>query len=140
MTRHSLRLKLLALGLAGAALLGACGDDDDDTGVIEDGDSATTLAQTTTTEGDSGDGVAADAITIEGFSYSAATVEPGATVSIENKDSAPHTVTANEGEAFDSGEISGGGTGSITAPSEPGTYEYHCNVHSSMSGTLTVEG
>jgi plastocyanin len=138
MTRRSLRLKLLALGLAGVSLLAACGDDDDDAGTTDDG-AVTTLDSsgdaTTTAPAAAG---AADAITIEGFAFSAATVKPGASVTIDNKDSAPHTVTADENSAFDSGSINGGASGTITAPTEPGTYAFHCNIHSSMQGTLTV--
>ena len=77
MTRRSLRLKLLALGLAGVCLLAACGDDDDDGGAIDVG-ALTTLDGSTGADTTVADAAgAADSITIEGFAFSAATVEPG---------------------------------------------------------------
>ena len=31
-----------------------------------------------------------------------------------------------------------GGTADLTVPSEPGTYAVHCEIHSTMTGELTV--
>jgi len=47
-----------------------------------------------------------------------------------------HTVTATNGGGFDSGSQAGG-TFSFTFNS-PGTYMYHCSIHSSMTGSVTV--
>lgn len=74
---------------------------------------------------------------ISGFQFAAVEVASGGQVSVSNRDSAPHTVTADDG-AFDAGEVSGGSTGAFTAPGEPGTYQFHCDIHPDMSGTLTV--
>ena len=60
----------------------------------------------------------------------------GASISITNDDSANHTVTADDG-AFDL-EAPAGETVELVAPG-PGTYPYHCSIHSSMTGSLTVE-
>ncbi len=76
-------------------------------------------------------------ITIQGFAFTAATVKPGAKVTVDNKDSTTHTVTADKGE-FNTGNVDGGTTATFTAPSKPGSYAFHCNIHSSMHGTLTV--
>ena len=54
-----------------------------------------------------------------------------------NQDSAPHTVTADDG-SFDASAAPSGGTGSFTAPATPGSYAFHCSVHPNMHGTLTV--
>jgi plastocyanin len=74
---------------------------------------------------------------ISGFQFGNVTVSAGGQVTVSNRDGAPHTVTSDDG-AFDSGQIAGGATGSFVAPSQPGTYSFHCEVHPEMSGTLTV--
>ncbi|MGO4190138.1 cupredoxin domain-containing protein [Arthrobacter sp. YAF17] len=84
-------------------------------------------------------GSAAAAITIKDFAFgNPLTVSPGATVTVTNQDTAEHTVTADQGQAFDV-EVKGGGTATFTAPSQPGTYEFHCTYHPNMHGTLTVK-
>jgi plastocyanin len=52
--------------------------------------------------------------------------------------SAPHTVTADDANRFDSGTVQPGASASIQAPG-PGTYAYHCSVHPFMTGTLVVK-
>jgi plastocyanin len=47
-----------------------------------------------------------------------------------------HTVTADDG-SFDSGPLTGDATFTFTFET-PGTYAYHCSIHSSMTGTVTV--
>jgi plastocyanin len=74
---------------------------------------------------------------ISGFQFGAVSVAGGGQVTVDNRDSATHTVTADDDE-FDTGQVSGGGTSSFVAPSTPGTYEFHCQIHPDMSGTLTV--
>lgn len=85
--------------------------------------------------------VAAPAVvTIEGFAFGGATTaQPGQTVTVQNLDSAPHTMTARDG-SFDSGNIGGGGTGTLTLPDTPGTYEFFCLIHPSMVASITVQG
>jgi plastocyanin len=80
---------------------------------------------------------ASAAMTISGFQFSSVEVAAGGQVTVTNQDSAPHTVTSDDG-AFDTGNIGGGSSTTFTAPSQPGTYQFHCNIHSGMSGTLTV--
>ena len=85
-------------------------------------------------------GTAAATITIKDFAYGdPLTVAPGVTVSITNMDTAAHTVTADEGSAFDAEVKGGGGTATFTAPSAPGSYPYHCTFHPGMHGTLIVK-
>ncbi|WP_258804220.1 cupredoxin domain-containing protein [Pseudarthrobacter sp. NS4] len=77
-------------------------------------------------------------ILIKGFKYQGAeTASPGAEITVINEDAEAHTITADTGNAFDANiQV---GTGTFTAPTEPGTYPYHCNFHGNMKGTLTVK-
>ena len=116
---------LMTVGLA------ACGDDDT---------SATTDDTTTTTVPAGDDGASADEVTIvaEDFSLTSVTAKAGEVVHLDNQGEKPHTVTADEGDAFDTGNTAPGAKGELTAPSEPGAYAFHCAIHPSMTGTLTV--
>lgn len=66
----------------------------------------------------------------------AVSVPVGGTVTWKNADGMPHTATAGDG-AFDTGIIAGGAQASHTFTAA-GTYEYVCELHSSMRGTVTV--
>lgn len=78
------------------------------------------------------------AITIEGFAFSSlGATTPGVSITVTNADGAAHTLTAVNGE-FDTGLIGGSGTASFAAPAGAGTYEFFCELHPSMTGTLTV--
>jgi plastocyanin len=119
--------------------------------VLEPDDSPAPAAGTTATSAgqDSGGyGTANDAgavasgpdgatLEIRGFAFAATSVSPGGQVTVDNGDSASHTVTAGDDE-FDSGEVPGGGTTTFQAPDEAGTYGFACEIHPDMTGTLTV--
>ncbi len=91
----------------------------------------------------SGSGTASAAMTgiaISNYAYQTpVSVAPGAKVTVTNMDSVEHTVTADQGSAFDVEVKENGGTATITAPSQPGTYAFHCRYHANMHGTLTVK-
>jgi plastocyanin len=76
-------------------------------------------------------------ITISQFAFSEATAAPGASVAVRNLDDTEHTATSASGE-FDTRAIAIGGTATILAPTEPGVYEFVCNIHPSMRGRLSV--
>jgi plastocyanin len=76
-------------------------------------------------------------LAVRDFSFAATSVAPSGLVTVDNGDSAAHTVTAEDGE-FDSGEVRGGATSTFQAPDEAGTYEFACEIHPDMTGTLTV--
>jgi plastocyanin len=78
-------------------------------------------------------------ITISNFMFSPmhAAVAPGSTVSVTNKDSVTHTLTATGGQ-FNTGDIGAGQTKTFTAPMKAGTYNYICNIHQYMMGTIVV--
>jgi plastocyanin len=54
-----------------------------------------------------------------------------------------HTLTgltaSNPLGKFDTGNIAAGKSVAITAPTKPGSYPFHCSIHSSMIGTLVVK-
>ena len=52
-----------------------------------------------------------------------------------NRDGVTHTVTFDDG--VDSGRMSGGSTYTRGFPAA-GTFPYHCSIHPTMSGTVTV--
>jgi plastocyanin len=81
----------------------------------------------------------AASITIADFAFGRpVTVAPGATVEVQNNDSAPHNVTADDG-SFATENIAAGGTTAFTAPSRPGRYAFACTLHPEMTGTLIVQ-
>ncbi len=78
-------------------------------------------------------------VTVEGFAFNPAEVriQAGGTVTWQQKDSAPHTVTSDNGQ-FDSGSLSQGDNWSFTFE-KPGTYEYHCEIHPGMKAKVIVD-
>ena len=108
-----------------------------DTTTTTQAPTTTTAATTTTTAATPPQG---GSITIKDFAFSGpGSVGPGGLVTVSNEDGATHNVTSSE-PGFASGDISGGGSGSFTAPTDPGTYGFTCTIHASMSGSLTVSG
>jgi plastocyanin len=86
---------------------------------------------------------ATNAVTIvdDAFNPTAITVATGASVTWTTTGSNGHTVTADDG-SFDSSTgssatLAAGSTFSHTFATA-GTFAYHCKVHSSMHGTVTV--
>ncbi len=76
-------------------------------------------------------------VTIVNFAYNQQiiTVKKGDTVTWTNKDSAPHTVTGDGG--LSSPMLSLNATYSFTF-NNVGTFNYHCTVHPTMTGTVIV--
>jgi plastocyanin len=126
---------LLSIGLAvvvgGAILLAADGGG---------GMSPSGSPQSSTALGSSTAATSSVRITISNFMFHAmrVTVRPGATVSVTNKDSATHTLTATGGQ-FNTGDITHNQTKMFKAPMKPGTYSYICNIHQYMTGTIVVK-
>jgi plastocyanin len=139
---------LALCAVIGFALLGfaGCGDDDgDDTGSA----TVTETTGTTTEAGDdsatggnasapSGAAVRSAKVEIEDFAYNPdpVTIEEGGKVIWINRDSAPHTATAEDG-SFDTGTLEEGKLKSENFK-EAGTYAYICSIHPDMQGTVEV--
>jgi len=65
------------------------------------------------------------------------TAAVGATITWTNTGAVAHTVTADDGPSFDSGNLDPQATFSFT-PDTPGAFPYHCTFHPWMTGSLTV--
>ena len=93
----------------------------------------------------SGGGVPADVtITIVGdngnlsFSPNPGVVPVGKTVAWRNADSTTHDPTA-DGGSFAVGPIAPGSTSSPVMMTTAGSFPYHCSIHPTMVGSLTVQ-
>jgi plastocyanin len=86
----------------------------------------------------------ANEIFIQGMAFSPAnkTISVGTTIKWTNKDGVTHTVTSgvpgSPSGLFDSGNFGSNDVFSF-AFSQAGTFKYYCKIHSSMTGTITVQ-
>ena len=133
--RTALVLATVLMGLSGCAGGG---------GTPAPATTAATSAPAASTAPGTGSGAATAAaatITISNFAYEIpGSVAPGAEVKVVNMDTAEHTVTADQDVTlFDVEVKENGGTATFKAPTEPGTYAFHCTYHSNMHGSLTVK-
>jgi len=76
-------------------------------------------------------------IVIKNFAFdpAAITISKGTTVIWMNKDSVSHTVS---GTGFESGTLPPGQSYNFTF-TEPGSFSYHCSIHTTMKGTVVVQ-
>lgn len=128
MVRHpALRLAALALLALGLVVFApGCGGDDDKNPT---GPGGTTADVTISIVGNAGS---------SSYSPSPDTVTVGQTVSWKNNDSMTHTATADV-SGFDTGNIGAGATSTPITMSTAGSFPYHCNIHSGMTGILVVQ-
>jgi len=125
------RLSGFALLLTALFLVG-CGDDN-----------VTTPTPSPTPAPEPTPGTADVVITIAGengdmsFSPPDASVKVGQTVAWHNNDSQTHTATQDT-TGFDTGNITAGATSTPIQMTTAGSFSYHCKLHPSMVGKLTV--
>jgi plastocyanin len=149
------RVPLPLTFLAVIALAAACGGSPATSTVgptaTAAGPTATTAGTTTptaTTGGAGGDasqiscndGVVGSDVTIVNFAFQPATIAADAddTVHWTNTSGTTHTVTFDNGKDCGSVDPSGGSLTVLFLA--PGTYPYHCSIHKTMTGTVTVNG
>jgi plastocyanin len=79
-------------------------------------------------------------VVIQDFSYQpqSVTINIGESVTWINHDPVGHTATSDTG-AFDTGVIAPSGNKTISF-AIAGTYAYHCSIHPTLKGTVTVVG
>ena len=77
-------------------------------------------------------------VAIEDFYFEPAdaAIQPGDTIMWVNEGNTPHTVTSDDGQ-FDSEVLYPGESFMFTFP-EAGTFSYHCEIHPSMTGSVSV--
>ncbi len=140
----ALVLVVLSLVLAG------CGDDDDSGGEGSGGETTATApeeggapepdgaSQGGNAPAPSGDAVRAGKVEIVEFTYEPdpVTIEAGGKVIWINRDSAPHTATADDG-SFDTGTLEEGKLKSESFK-DAGSFPYFCEIHPDMRGTVEV--
>ncbi len=121
-------MRFLVVGAVALVLAGCGGGGGSHSSSASSGSSASSSAAAPATP---------NTIQIKSFSFSPSpiTVAPGTVVTVSNQDAATHTVTSS---AFDTGRVSGHSSATFTAPTAPGTYAYHCNIHQYMKATLIV--
>jgi plastocyanin len=91
----------------------------------------TTAADTTTTA------TSTAQVEVSGLAFHPGdlTIAAGTTVTWVNNDRVAHTATSDDGVW--SGDLAAGSSFEFTFDT-PGVYPYHCNIHPSMHGTITV--
>lgn len=140
------RVFLASILTVAALALASCGDDDDSdtTAPAGAGGAATTEAESTEPEpsgnalAPSGDAVRSAKVEIVEFTYDPdpVAIEEGGKVTWINRDSAPHTATADDG-SFDTETLEQNKLKSENFK-EAGSYPYFCEIHPEMRGTVEV--
>jgi plastocyanin len=127
--RNTTRWAVLAALLL---LAPACGDDSSD----DAGSTGTTAAGGDDACAASGEDAT---VTIADFAFDpdSVAVASGGVVAVSNEDGTTHTFTSDEG-GFDC-SIGGGETANVLVDAAAGDYEFHCTIHPTMTGTITVE-
>jgi plastocyanin len=93
---------------------------------------------TPTTPGTGGPSVTRVTIQNVAFTPSSVQVSPGATVSFTNNDGFAHNVTFTSAAVTSVPDFTSGSK-SVVMPSATGSYPFHCTIHPSMTGTVTVQ-
>ncbi len=134
------RLATCLLILASSLAFAACGASDGGGTASTPADSAPPAASdggaTAACEVASGAGDVAGTIAGNAVDPGDVTATVGQVVAFTNEDQVPHTFTLDDGSC-DTGNIANGASGAIRFDAA-GSYPFHCTVHPSMTGTVTV--
>jgi plastocyanin len=122
---------------AGLALfLTSCGGGTSTSGST--GAAGVTTTAVSAAPGSSTAGAGDQDIVVQGYKFPPITAAAGSMLTLESRDLEPHTVTADNG-SFDSGPFTPKKPATLTVPTAPGSYAFHCKVHPTMHGTLVVQ-
>ena len=122
-------LAVIVIGLG----LAACGGDDSGTVASDNGSTTSTTAASTAAHENT------VSVAASGFAFEpkTATAKAGTVFfDITNKDDTKHTFTIDNTKVDI--ELDPMGSGTAEADLAAGTYTWHCKIHSTMTGTLTV--
>jgi plastocyanin len=97
---------------------------------------AATTAAAPCTEPAAGEATVVEA-TVSGNTWGPVSAGVGDVITWTNGDSVPHAVALDDGSCAMSGNIPGGGARSLVF-STAGSFPFHCSVHPSMKGTITI--
>jgi len=127
---------LIGFFMAASLAIGACGTSSTPTPAAPA--TAPASAPVSAAASSAGGAGGASAVTIQNFAFNppALTVKVGTEVTWTNQDSTAHTVTFDTGGAT-SDNLAQSATYKQTF-STAGTFAYHCKIHSTMTGTVTV--
>ncbi len=82
--------------------------------------------------------IVTDASAVGAYKPKTIVVHLGDRITFRNNSNASHTITADHGRAFDSGNIAIGKTWTFTAK-HAGSFPYHCSYHALMHGKIVVK-
>lgn len=127
-------------GYSGIAVLQAAGEQTEVTIYLANGLSGDAAAAANGTPEAAAAESAGIAVEIKDFVYDPdpVTVNAGESITWTNQDVVPHTATADDRDALQSGTL-GQGESFTQQFDTPGTYEYFCEFHADMGGTVIVE-
>ena len=77
-------------------------------------------------------------VLVKNYAFPAIATRPGEKLKLVDGDDEPHTVTADDG-SFKFGPFNTKAPGLLVAPTKPGSYAFHCEIHPTMHGTLVVQ-
>jgi plastocyanin len=75
---------------------------------------------------------------VGGFEWGPVSAKVGDVITWTNANSAPHRVGLDDGSCAMPGDIPGNGGKASLVFSVPGTYPFHCLVHPTMKGAITI--
>jgi plastocyanin len=127
-------------GHSGIAILTAQGEQTDVAVYLTQANSGAAATPSAASGDDSAAATDAVMVDIKDFTYSPNPVEvpAGGTVTWTNNDTVPHTATAEDRAVLQSGTLNPGDSFSQTF-AEPGTFDYFCEFHANMKGTIVVQ-
>lgn len=131
------RFARIAVGAVAIAALSACGSGAASQPAASQGGGASQA------EAPCGPSTSSGTVTagIKDFAFDPTTVtaKVGDTITWTNNGAVGHTVTVDNQSACDTQTVAAGKTGSLVF-NVAGTYPFHCSIHSSMKGTITISG
>jgi plastocyanin len=77
-------------------------------------------------------------VAVGDFTWGPVNAKVGDVITWTNSDSVPHRVALDDGSCTMSGNIAQGGGKASLVFSVAGTYPFHCAIHSTMKGTITI--